>query len=155
MFCRLEAFSQQTRTTAWSENPYAPSRQFAAVKVTRSRGRGRMQSEALRRFCSALHQPCPCGYENTRVSSRILRREVASLGCTLALPNPCAPVPIPVIQITVIAYDKDGDPIQGWFVDCTGQRDGTRAARYPLVLPDPSPVVILVIQMTVVAHYKD
>jgi hypothetical protein len=25
-----------------------------------------------------LHQPCPCGYENTRVRSRILRQKVAS-----------------------------------------------------------------------------
>src|SRR5471030_1731355 len=41
--------------------------------------RGRTKSEARPSFfCPALHQPCPCGYENTRVSPGILRQKVAS-----------------------------------------------------------------------------
>ena len=74
----------------------------------------------------------------------------------LVLPDPCTPVPIFVIQMPIVADNKDGDPVQCRLVNGAGRKDANRTWRDPLVLPDPfTPVPILVIQMPVTVGNED
>jgi hypothetical protein len=55
--------------------------------------------------------------------------------------------------MTVIANDKNGDPIQIGLVHRIGRKERSRAGRDPLDLPDPCiPVPILIVQLAVIAN---